>query len=189
MMKEFTRPFTPTFITCKSGLHCSQKYSSGLMASSMMPTQPPCCHTLQVSHWMNSPPASSSGGSEATVDIRESLTSLIAVFELRRVKVSGGGAGMPGYSWSPQIQRVTSSSSASSSSPPVWIVAMTSLSSSTPRFRWRVCGRSPFRVSWTSSVDSDRGCADSFGDRSLWFERVLLSARLEELEDVEELVC
>lgn len=43
-------PVPVIVIVCNSFRHCSQKYSSGLVASSMMPTQPPCCHTLQTSH-------------------------------------------------------------------------------------------------------------------------------------------
>ena len=58
-------PFALVRSLWKSGLQSSQKYSSGLAASSMMPTQPPCCQTLQMSHWMNRPPASSVGTSES----------------------------------------------------------------------------------------------------------------------------
>lgn len=43
-------PTAVLVIVCRSLRHCSQKYSSGLAASSMIPTQPPCCQTLQTSH-------------------------------------------------------------------------------------------------------------------------------------------
>src|SRR5438045_885105 len=63
-----TYPFIPETILCRSFLHSSQKYSSGLMASSKIPTQPPCCHTLQESHWMKRLPASSDRISEAAAE-------------------------------------------------------------------------------------------------------------------------
>lgn len=42
---EHRGPFEFLRILWKSGLHFSQKYSSGLMDASNSPTQPPCCQT------------------------------------------------------------------------------------------------------------------------------------------------
>ena len=118
-----TYPLAVAVILCKSLRHRSQKYSSGLMASSIIPTQPPCCHTLQMSHWMKRPPLSSCTVADETASVTspldlafDPLCSLVAL-------------GIPGYSKLPQIQRVISSSS-SSSSKPFWILIMPFLISS-----------------------------------------------------------
>lgn len=87
-----THPVAVEVSLCKSSRHSSQKYSSGLMASSMIPTQPPCCHTLQISHCMNKPPASSGRGADM---IEGSKGPLLLGFTFG---VSPTGTGMPGYS-------------------------------------------------------------------------------------------
>lgn len=135
--------------------HSSQKYSSGLAASSMMPTHPPCCQTLQISHWMNRPPASSPWLSESgTTDNWPSLD----------LPASDGG---PGYSCCPHTQRVTSSSSAMSSSSPSSSLAKSLASLSFSRVRRRVKGGSICKSrggSSRSSEDSECGVDDFCGE-------------------------
>lgn len=79
-----THPLAVVVILCKSLRHCSQKYSSGLVASSIIPTQPPCCQTLHVSHCINHPVVSSAkdAGSDP-------------FFETAKAE---SGSGNPGYS-------------------------------------------------------------------------------------------
>ena len=95
-----THPLAVVVILCKSLRHCSQKYSSGLVASSMIPTQPPCCQTLHSSHCINHPVVSSAKDAGADSSFETVLT--------------GSGSGNPGYSWFPQMHLVTSSSTSSS---------------------------------------------------------------------------
>ena len=57
--EDHTYPVGVVMILCRSLRHCSQKYSSGLAESSKIPTQPPCCQTLQLSHCINHPVLSS----------------------------------------------------------------------------------------------------------------------------------
>lgn len=133
-----THPFAPLTILCRSFLHCSQKYSSGLVASSMMPTQPPCCQTLQESHWMKRLPASSERMSESVEETLWPASSLTPDLTLLRCLPSRKVRGKPGYSCCPQIHRVISSSPSSSSSSSSGALTTSSLSSSRPRLRWRV---------------------------------------------------
>ena len=166
-----TYPLAAMVILCKSLRHRSQKYSSGLVTSSMMPTQPPCCQTLHISHCMNHPVVSSTkdAGSDP------SLERLLA----------GSASGKPGYSWFPQMHLVTSSSISSSFSSS-FAVGTSSLVSSWLLLVLRnggVAGASG------SSEDCDRAATELRGDGSLFCERTLRSALPEEMEDEEELVC
>lgn len=142
-----TYPLGSPRILCKSFRHSSQKYSSGLVSSSMMPTQPPCCHTLQVSHWMNMPPTSSgsasddSGGGWAD-------SALMAL----RPRASRREGGKPGNSCCPHRHRVISSSSSSSASSSSSSRGGSS-SSSRARWRVRVCGMSGLEPFSASSID------------------------------------
>lgn len=95
-----THPLAVVVILCKPLRHCSQKYSSGLVASSMMPTQPPCCQTLHISHCINHPVVSSAKAAGSDPSLETILT--------------WSGSGNPGYSWFPQMHLVTSSSNSSS---------------------------------------------------------------------------
>jgi len=153
----------------------------------MIPTQPPCCHTLHLSHWMKRPPASSDSISNGTEEGFGPISSLTPGLAPGR---PGDGTGGPGYSCCPQRHRVISSSSPSSSSSSTWrVFGISSSSSSRPRFRWRVCGSSPREDKSWSSRDCDRWIDDLGGEETLLFERVFRSARLSEFKDVEEGVC
>lgn len=68
-----------------------------------MPTQPPCCQTLQTSHCRKKPATSS--GTSAAKKGSMSAASLEGFF------VSSLSTGGPGYSSKPQMQRTDSSSS------------------------------------------------------------------------------
>lgn len=137
-----TYPFIPRIILCRAGLHCSQKYSSGLIASSIKPTQPPCCQTWHLSHWMKKLPASS-GGASVTSSVVAPFSSLIpalGILWLGSREIAGG----PGYSEKPQTHLVTSSAStSSSSSSSTGALLVSSLSTSTPRLLLRVANESP----------------------------------------------
>ena len=98
-----------------------------------MPTQPPCCQTWQLSHWMNMPPVSGS-----------------------LMPSAGGG---PGYSFLPQIHRVTSSSPSSSLALSVCNVSLGSEACSCSRF-WRRVRR--VSVSCSSEFSDDDLTLGSF---------------------------
>ena len=166
-----TDPLAVAVILCKSLRHCSQKYSSGLVASSMMPTQPPCCHTLHISHWMNHPVVSSAKdeGSDSSFE-----TFLV-----------GSGSGNPGYSWFPQMHLVTSSSTSSSFSSSI-TGETSSFGSSWLLLVLRICG---LAGASGSSEDCERAATELCDEGSLFCGRALRSARPEEMEDEEELVC
>ena len=158
---------------CRSLRHCSQKYSSGLIATSIIPTQPPCCQTLHTSHWINRPPVSSCRAPD-------SPEPLILWLPL----VGPGSTGIPGYSRLPHMHRVTSSSPSSSSSSSSGSIASGFTSS------WllvlRECG---FAAPSTTSEESDLSATELRGEVVFCMERALRSARPEETEEVEELDC
>ena len=167
-----THPLEVVVILCRSLRHCSQKYSSGLVASSVIPTQPPCCHTLQISHCINHPVVSSAkdAGSDSS---------------LERV-LAGSGSGNPGYSWFPQMHLVTSSSTSSSLS--------SSVSGGTPFLgsSWLllVLRGSVLAGASGSSDDCDRAATELCrGEGSLFCGWTLRSARPEDIDEEEELVC
>lgn len=127
-----TYPLVSVCKVCSLGRHSSQKYLSGTSLSSTIPTHPPCCHTLQPSHEMKRPPASSDSSAAAS-----------------KASLSGG----PGYSCWPHMQRVTSSSSAASSSTPLLFLGGSS------SFGW--CARWLRRGgSLISSLERECGVAD-----------------------------
>lgn len=83
-----THPLLAVNILWRSRRHPSQKYSSGLDSSVMMPTQAPCCQTLQTSHCTKKPADSSvtSVGKAASM----------SVDSLRTVFISSSRGGGPG---------------------------------------------------------------------------------------------
>lgn len=180
-----THPLLAVQSLCKSWRHCSQKYSSGLDSSVMMPTQPPCCQTLQTSHCTNKPAVSSvtsaeKNGSSPNACLNPCLES----------SSNGGG---PWYSSLPQTQRTASSSSWASPSPSAMSTASAllpalSLSSACPRVRRRVPkGSSAVMVSSGGSDDSESVELDFCGDAALLKYLELRSGRPETLEAVEEI--
>lgn len=102
-------PLLAVYILWKSFRHSSQKYSSGLDSSVIIPTQAPCCQTLQMSHCTKNPAASS-----VTSVANIGSISLPSRKPFLESSSKGGG---PGYSSYPQMQRTASSSSCTSSSP------------------------------------------------------------------------
>lgn len=166
-----THPMAVVVILCKSLRHCSQKYSSGLVASSMIPTQPPCCQTLHMSHCINHPVASSAkdAGSESSFE----------------TVLAGSGSGNPGYSWFPQMHLVTSSSTSSSFSSSI-TGGFSLLGSSWLLLVLRDCG---LAGASGSSEDCDRAATELRGEGSLFCGRAPRSTRPEEIEDEEDLVC
>lgn len=165
-----THPLAVVVILCKSLRHCSQKYSSGLVASSMIPTQPPCCQTLHISHCINHPVVSSAkdAGSDSSF----------------KIVLAGSGSGNPGYSWFPQMHLVTSSSTSTSLSSSI----TDGTSSVGPSWLLLVLRDWGLACASGSSEDGDRAATELRGEGSLFCGRVLRSARPEEIED-EELVC
>ncbi len=151
----------------------------------MIPTQPPCCQTLQTSHCRKNPAKSSV--TSVTDIIGSSMPSLMPFL------LSSSSCGGPGYSSNPQMQRTASSSSPTSSTPfdsstgADWAFEAFELSSPRPRFR-RVCTASS-TVSATSSGGSDDNepeGVDFRGDSVLLCDRVALSARPEEFDEADE---
>lgn len=167
----YTHPLAVVVILCMSLRHCSQKYSSGLVASSMIPTQPPCCQTLHISHCINHPVASSAkdAGSESSFE----------------TVLAGSRSGNPGYSWFPQMHLVTSSSTSSSFSSSI-TGGISVLGTSGLLLVLRDCG---LAGASGSSEDCDRAATELRGEGNLFCGRALRSARPEEIEDEEELVC
>jgi len=173
----FTYPRGLVMSLCRSFLHSSQKYSSGLAASSIMPTHPPCCQTLQISHWINKPPASSACMSDSANE-EDNWPSL-------DLPASEGG---PGYSCCPQTHLVISSSSpiSSSSSSSSFVESSSSLSFS--RVLRRVCGGSLCGLrakSSTSSEERECGVDDFWGEGCLLLDLVARSVRPDDTEDEE----
>ena len=166
-----THPLAVVVILCKSLRHCSQKYSSGLVASSIIPTQPPCCQTLHISHCINHPVVSSAkdAGSDS------SFETVLAV----------STSGNPGYSWFPHMHLVTSSSTSSSFSSSI-IRRTSSLGSS---WLLLVLGDCGLAGASRSSEDCDRAATELRGEGSLFWGGALRSARPEEIEDEDEMVC
>jgi hypothetical protein len=136
------------------------------VSSLMIPTQPPCCHTLQTSHCRKKPAKSSvTSAGEST---ESSTPSLMPSF------VSSSSCGGPGYSSRPQMQRTASSSSAPSSAPfadstgGCWDLDDFSRSSARPRFR-RVCIVSSTATASSSGSDDNEPEGVVFrGDSGLW---------------------
>lgn len=93
--------------------------------------------------------------------------------------------GSPGYSEFPHMHLVTSSSPSSSGSSSIACV-FSSLTTSWLLLVLRACG---LGVPSGSSDDRDRAVTELLCEVDIWFERALRSARTEETEDEEELVC
>ena len=136
-----------------------------------MPTQPPCCQTLQPSHCMNHPVVSSAKAAGSASPLEIPLPASLMV------------TGSPGYSEFPQMHLVTSSSPSSSSS---IACLFSSLTASWLLLVLRAWG---FGVPSGSSDDCDRAVTELLCEVDIWFERALRSAWPEETEDEEELVC
>lgn len=169
IFKDRTHPFDAFVILWNSGLHCSQKYSSGNMDSSSNPIQPPCCQTLQLSHWTKKLPVSSV---------------MVSASGCCCLRASEG----PGYSACPQMQRVTSSSAGSMSFSSCSICRVAAGSFSSPfrllRRGW-VCSAAR-EVESAPSLDSDRWVEGLRGEFGRWSARVSRSGF--ELVDVVEFV-
>lgn len=138
----------------------------------MIPTQPPCCQTLQPSHCMNHPVASSvkAAGSGSPL-------------ELPLVE-SPMDTGNPGYSWFPQMHLVTSSSPSSSIPSSIAFVA-SPLTSSWLLLVLRACA---LAETSGSSDDCDRTATEFRCEDDFWSGPALWLARPEVMEDEEELV-